>query len=329
MKKPAFIKIHTFICLSISIIIVILTSIKIYGLENLIGSEKIKIPKPVGVKPANVKKRQKNVISYSYYEKTRPEMLGTWRPDPYHRNYFNGIEKNLKDISNNFGPEWSMRLYIQMSKMSTSQRTHLYNLSYSYPDVFEICDVEKLPRFGNISHIFAMNWRFFTTIDPQVNIAFSRDLDSKITHRELAAIRQFLNSTKEFHIMRDHPHHHVDILGGMWGIKLTPTMRIKMNESFEKMFHSKVFYSNWKNYGPDQDLLKNYIWPWAKDVAMIHDSYHCKKYQNTVPFPTERKDEACNFVACIPELQSRIVFDKKNTCPIECRPKNHLDWKYC
>ena len=266
-------------------------------------------------------KFHQKVISYSYYESNLP--------DPYHRHYFNGIEKNLLDIRNKFGPEWSMRLYIQMSMVSSTQIKDLCNLACTYPEVFEICDVEKNPRFGNISHIFPANWRFLTTLDSQVDIAFSHDLDSQFIHRELEAMREFLDSTKEFHFMRDHPHHNEDILAGMWGVKLTPAVRQKMDQSFEKMFDSNIFYEDPTIRGSDQELLKKYIWPWAKDLAMVHDSYHCNKYRNTVPFPTQRLDEDCNFVGCIPELKSRITFTKKNECPMKCRPKNHLDWKYC
>ena len=70
--------------------------------------------------------------------------------------------------------------------------------------------------------------------------------------------------------------------------------------------------------------------PWAKDVALVHDSYHCKKYANTTPFPSQRKEGPCNFVACIPELISSTVhFTPKYECPRTCRPMNHQDWKYC
>ena len=216
-----------------------------------------------------------------------------------------------------------------MSTVPTTQRNYLCDLACTYPDVFEICDVETNPRFGNISHIFPANWRFLTALDPQVDIAFSRDLDSQFNYRELEAVRQFLNSTQDFHFMRDHPNHKEEILAGMWGVKLTSSIRMKLHQSFDKIFESNVFYNNPDQRGSDQELLKEYIWPWAKELAMMHDSYHCKKYRNTIPFPTQRRDGDCNFVGCIPELKSRITFTKKNKCPRECRPKNHLDWKYC
>ena len=53
---------------------------------------------------------------------------------------------------------------------------------------------------GNLSHVFPMNWRFLTTLDPQVDIAFSRDLDSSVRQREMDAVKQFLESSKVIHI---------------------------------------------------------------------------------------------------------------------------------
>ena len=41
-----------------------------------------------------------------------------------------------------------------------------------------------------------MNWRFLSTLDTQVDIAFLRDLDSSISQREMDAVKQFLESSK-------------------------------------------------------------------------------------------------------------------------------------
>ena len=32
-----------------------------------------------------------------------------------------------------------------------------------------------------------------------------------------------------------------------------------------------------------------YVWPWARQISMSHDSYLCRFYPNTRPFPTKRK----------------------------------------
>ena len=269
-------------------------------------------------------KFHRKVISFSYYKKGVP--------DRYDRNFFKGIEKNLFAIKKNYGQGWSMRLYFELQRISTTERKKLCQMACMYPEEFNLCDIDNIPRFGNLSHIFPMNWRFLTMLDPQVDIALSRDLDSTAIQREMDAVNEFLNSSKLVHVMRDHPYHNVPILGGMWGIKLTPDMRFNMEQAFTDMFGSDIFYKNRDLRGPDQDLLGKYIWPWAKYFVMGHDSYFCKSYANSRPFPTKRKNESCNFVGCIGELsenETKIVFEKKNECPLNCRPNFHPEWTYC
>ncbi len=41
----------------------------------------------------------------------------------------------------------------------------------------------------------------------------------RISSREVAAVSDWLNSTLPFHVMRDHPDHGAEILGGMWGAR--------------------------------------------------------------------------------------------------------------
>ena len=61
--------------------------------------------------------------------------------------------------------------------------------------------------------------------------------------------------------MRDHPHHDIEILGGLWGIKLTPNMRSLMNKTFETIFKKYPrFYADRTENQHDQKLLQKYIW---------------------------------------------------------------------
>merc|ERR1719336_2638794 len=69
--------------------------------------------------------------------------------------------------------------------------------------------------------VFPMNWRFFPTVDPQVNAYLSRDLDSEFNEREISAVSEWMESDKSFHMMRDHPMHDIGMLGSAWGVKLT------------------------------------------------------------------------------------------------------------
>jgi hypothetical protein len=44
-------------------------------------------------------------------------------------------------------------------------------------------------------------------LDETVDVLLSRDSDSKIVPREEEAVREWLESKKIFHVMRDHPAH--------------------------------------------------------------------------------------------------------------------------
>ena len=68
-----------------------------------------------------------------------------------------------------------------------------------------------------------------------------------------------------------------------------------------------------------------YVWPWAKDISIAHDSYLCKNYPFTKAFPTKRQNEANNFVGSVVSENANLWQE----CPKECRPKNHFDWIHC
>ena len=48
----------------------------------------------------------------------------------------------------------------------------------------------------------------------------SRDLDSRISEREVAATQEWLQSGLAVHAMRDHPGQKHPLLGGMWGARM-------------------------------------------------------------------------------------------------------------
>ena len=51
-------------------------------------------------------------------------------------------------------------------------------------------------KFGNASWLYPLVWRFLPVLDPQVSLYFSRDLDSQLGERELAAVTEFVNFTE-------------------------------------------------------------------------------------------------------------------------------------
>ena len=83
----------------------------------------------------------------------------------------------------------------------------------------------------------------------------SRDLDARLGDRDQAAVQEWLQSNKAFHITRDHPEHGGPILGGAWGCKLTDLMRHQWKNTWKKAFKDKSVMFNGKKYGQDQKWL--------------------------------------------------------------------------
>lgn len=117
-----------------------------------------------------------------------------------------------------------------------------------------------------------MFWRFLAADSD--NIIISRDTDSRLGPREKAAVDEWLASDKNFHIMRDHPYHKTEILGGMWGARngLLKGINNAILEYNRGEFDNK--------YQVDQNFLREIVYPKVKDIAMVHDEFFERK-----PFP--------------------------------------------
>jgi len=123
-----------------------------------------------------------------------------------------------------------------------------------------------------------MFWRFLAAGDENVEVMISRDTDSRLWFREKQAVEEWLNSDKDFHIMRDHRYHGVPILGGMWGARGNILKDIKiLCDDFEKGDFWQV----------DQNFLKQIIYPMVRSQSFVHDDFFTKE----CPFPTKRNEK--------------------------------------
>ena len=226
-----------------------------------------------------------------------------------------------------FYPGWTMRLYYDLPP-SDPILYRLCSLACSDPNL-DLCNIRDLPGtpMKNAKEVFAMNWRFFPTLDSQVEYFVSRDLDSLFSDREKAAVDAWLKSGKAHHMMRDHPQHSINILGSGWGTWLRDdAVRNQWREAWGKAKDdAQVMWAARHLVGPDQGFLRRYVWRWAKKDALQHDAYSCKIFPGTVGFPTRRKNETNNFIASV-YSQDMYMWEK---CPYKCRPKEHKDWEYC
>lgn len=109
----------------------------------------------------------------------------------------------------------------------------------------------------------------------------------------------------------------------MWGAKT----------SLDRSLSSQIFNSVLKKYTKDgmklkeydQIFLAQYVYDLIKKKSTIHDSYTCKTFRDSEPFPTERKGR--DHVGSI--FSQGMIPTFNETCPIECRPKDHLNWIFC
>ena len=155
-------------------------------------------------------------------------------------------------------------------------------------------------------------WRFLPLADPKLDAVIIRDVDSRISAREYAAVDEWLASGRSLHIMRDHPLHRVPILAGMWGGRggCVPDM----DQLIER-------WNLWQRKGQDQDFLRDIIYPRFEDDCVVHSNWFEYEGERAVPFPTDRVEgefvgsmiQADRDTLTVEESQKNATFFRKET----------------
>ncbi len=200
-----------------------------------------------------------------------------------------------------------------------------------YPDascVFYLGDEalplsDKLNKFSNVE-IFHMKdypedqsatfWRFRATKDfPGKDWYAFRDVDGRLGLREKTAMDEWLDSEYQFHVMRDHPRHGIEMLAGLWGVKGPGIVRIAGRTPD---------YISGDFYQVDQQWLQKIAWRWAK--ASLIEHVDCRwKYRSfgaTYGFSYPRTDdiffvgEAHNGDGTIrfPAHRAEVILDRRS-----------------
>lgn len=238
--------------------------------------------------------------------------------------------ENLIEQSSKLYKDWIIRVYHDNDKLLDVCHFECEH------DNIDFCDVSKLPlgikETWNANYLHGMMWRWLPIGDHFVDYFISRDMDTCLIEREIDAVQQWLKSDKLFHAMRDSPEHYTPILGGLWGFanKRNKTLANRLFNTIIDPMLATIYNRdklNAKNY--DQLFLKDQIWHHATDKAIIHDSYLCDVFGESLPFPTQRK-LSNNFVGMptigCPAEDTKIDIEQ---CPEKCRPTSNKDWLYC
>jgi len=262
----------------------------------------------------NVFKRGINqkIISFSLYGKQE--------------HFYNKLKYLVEQIEL-FYPNWTIRIYHDDSIYSEI----ICDLECTKKNI-DFCNINKLPvkntftQIWNVTKMHAMIWRWLPIGDSFADMFISRDLDSFIIKRELDSVNYWLfNTSLSGHIIRDNKGHSIEILGGLWGLHMKRNRNLASNifnlilsKKLIRMYNIKL--NNRKMF--DQYFLREIIYPLLKNTSLVHDSYHCLKYKDSLPFPNKR--DGFNYVGYPEGAQKQIEI-----CPVACRPKYGMNWEYC
>ena len=183
---------------------------------------------------------KRNTISFSLWGETEK--------------YINGALENLK-LAPEIYPDWSVRIYVNNSvPLDFCKELHKNG-----------ADVRLVKESGR-GAFYGAFWRFFINDDEEVDRFLIRDIDSRLNFREQAAVKEWIESGKDYHIMRDHPNHKWPIQAGMWGGRANKFKIIPLINNV----------SNLNYYGCDEKFLMDVVFPEIKNSCTIHDSNNKK-----------------------------------------------------
>ena len=190
-------------------------------------------------KPKRLKK--KNIISMSLY--------GTGA------RYSKGAIWNMQNYKKYY-PGWTLRIYCE----------------YRHPLIKELRDggceviIQKIDKERGPA--YPMFWRFFAIEDPLARYIIVRDIDSKLNEKGAAAVKDWIKSGLDFHIMEDYywPTKWHKMSGSGFGIKGGVITDIKN-------IIARWTKNKYIKYYDDEYFLSTKIWPLIKKSCLTHSSF--------------------------------------------------------
>lgn len=166
--------------------------------------------------------------------------------------YYRGALKNALWYLN-YWPDWKCRFYLG----GTPLRQGLGALLEPFPNA------EVVPMPHSSENQSATFWRFLALREKGHEALVFRDVDSRPIERERLAVQQWLDSDRDFHVIRDHRRHGVPMLAGLWGVK---------GPGLDRIRHRVPQYLAGAHYQVDQQWLSSIVWGHARLSLMQHVS---------------------------------------------------------
>lgn len=183
--------------------------------------------------------------------------------------YYGGMLKNL-ELYSRWHPDWTVRVYVGRS-VPEDVVSDLALKSNA--------DIRNTDGDENQTATF---WRFKALTEGGHDCYLFRDADSRPIERERIAVDAWINSSRDFHVMRDHPRHGMPMLAGLWGVKgpiakkLARLMPAALVDDY---------------YMVDQQFLRQTVWPIARSSVLQHVGCDWTFKTAFEPFPVRRSIE--------------------------------------
>lgn len=212
-----------------------------------------------------------NVISYSL-----------WGSRPM---FVNGIIDNIILAKKHF-PGWTVVVYMPDYEIAANGQL--------VDTVIAQKNARIIPS-GQADGYIGSFWRFQAVFDDNsVERVIVRDADDRLGLRDRWCVDQWVQSGKEFHVIRDHPNHRHNVMGGMWGLDTRNGENVSWFKSQYEKAVSEIDRGPWKISGPqkyfgaNQRFMSDVIWPKYEKSVLVHDEFY-KPYGNEQPIAIKRK----------------------------------------
>jgi len=162
-----------------------------------------------------------------------------------------------------------------------------------------------------------MLWRFLVYDDPKVAISMSRDLDGRLSYREMFAVHEWMSSGLGFHAIRDHPFHVIPIMGGVFGMRRGVFKGEKMENLVAEALRQYPGTASIPGCcADDQNFLSLFVWPRVSTNALSTDSSsgRCFGAHLCHDFPVGPRTDT-NFIGS-PFKESKTATEK---CDLTCK----------
>lgn len=158
---------------------------------------------------------------------------------------------------------WECWFYVDITTVPTniiSELLKLSNVRIIYKDI----------NYLNIP-MYWKTWRFEPIDDNDVDVMISRDTDTLMYRREVAAVDEWLKSDMSLHILKDSPcHRYYSIQGGMFGLRKNKNKIILPNITYNAY---KYFTRNDNPGLSDLSFLEDFLYPILKNDSYVHDEF--------------------------------------------------------